>query len=282
MARIPIKDHESVELYLQDIAFSEPFDRKEEIALARRIKKGDQDARERLAAANLRFVVSVASEFTGRGLPLAELISAGNLGLMNAIERFDATKGFKFISYAVWWIRQAIQSALSQQVRLVRLPISQVDLLSKISRASGVLHQSLGRYPEPSEIANTLGVSEETVQDTLLKARTVLSLDAPLSEDSGSLLEILADTTQEPPEQEASENLLRERVARVLKTLPDEREQQVLSLYFGLDGEESHTLEEIGERFGLTRERVRQIKEKALSRLRHPTRRTQLESLMDS
>ena len=282
MAGIMIQDSESLDLYLRDIASSEPLAAQEEIELARRIHKGDQRARDKLVAANLRFVVSVAREYQNHGVPLADLISAGNMGLMTAAERFDGTRGFKFISYAVWWIRQAIHQSLAQDSRVVRLPINRIDLLHNISKVSRELRQVHESDPEPETIAKKLGVSVEMVQDTLMRARDVWSLDASFREDDDhSLLHVLPDQSQKAPDIEVVDDSIRDQVAMVLDSL-DEREAKVLRLYFGLGDEESLTLEEIGVRFSLTRERVRQIKEKALRRLRHPRRRAQLEPLMES
>lgn len=282
MPRIMIQDSESLDLYLRDIASSEPLSSAEEIALAKKIHKGCQRSRDKLVAANLRFVVSVAREYQSHGVPMADLISAGNMGLMTAAERFDGTRGFKFISYAVWWIRQAIHQCLAQDSRVVRLPINRIDLLHNISKVSRKLRQATEVEPEPETVAKELGVSVEMVQDTLLRARDVWSLDASFrEEDDHSLFHVLPDETQKAPDAEVVQNSVREQVRDVLTSL-DDRETEVLRLYFGLDGEEPLTLEEIGVRFDLTRERVRQIKEKALRRLRHPRRRSQLEPLLET
>ncbi len=282
MAGIMIQDSESLDLYLRDIASSEPLSGAEEIELAKKIRKGCQRSRDKLVAANLRFVVSVAREYQNHGVPLADLISAGNMGLMTAAERFDGTRGFKFISYAVWWIRQAIHQSLAQDSRVVRLPINRIDLLHNISKVSRELRQSNEKEPEPEVIAKELGVSVEMVQDTLMRARDVWSLDASFREDDDhSLLHILPDGTQKAPDEEVVEDSVRVQVEDILESL-DDREAEVLRLYFGLGDEEPLTLEEIGVRFNLTRERVRQIKEKALRRLRHPRRRAALEPLMEA
>jgi RNA polymerase primary sigma factor len=234
-----------------------------------------------LVSANLRFVVSVAREYQNHGVPLSDLISAGNMGLMTAAERFDGMRGFKFISYAVWWIRQAIHQSLAQDSRVVRLPINRIDLLHNISKVSRELRQASESEPEPETIAKALGVSVEMVQDTLMRARDVWSLDASFKEDDDhSLIHILPDRTQKAPDIQVVEDSVRDQVEEVLDSL-DDREAEVLRLYFGLIDEEPLTLEEIGVRFNLTRERVRQIKEKALRRLRHPRRRAQLEPLME-
>ena len=282
MAGILIQDSESLDLYLRDISSSEPLNAETEIALADRIRKGDQRARDRLVASNLRFVVSVAREYQNHGVPLADLISAGNMGLMTAAERFDGTRGFKFISYAVWWIRQAIHQSLAQDSRVVRLPINRIDLLHNIAKVSREIRQSEEADPDPETIAEKLGVSVDMVQDTLLRARDVWSLDASFKDDDDhSLLHILPDSSQKAPDLEVVDESVKDQVRMVLETL-DAREAEVLRLYFGLGEEEAMTLEEIGTRFSLTRERVRQIKEKALRRLRHPRRRLQLEPLMES
>jgi RNA polymerase primary sigma factor len=281
LAGIMIQDSESLDLYLRDIASSEPLAGKEEIELAKKIRKGCQRSRDKLVSANLRFVVSVAREYQNHGVPLADLISSGNMGLMTAAERFDGTRGFKFISYAVWWIRQAIHQSLAQDSRVVRLPINRIDLLHNISKVSRDLRQSSEREPEPEVIAKELGVSVEMIQDTLMRARDVWSLDASFREDDDhSLLHVLPDQTQKAPDEGVVEDSVRNQVEEVLESL-DDREAEVLRLYFGLGDEEPLTLEEIGVRFNLTRERVRQIKEKALRRLRHPRRRSALEPLME-
>ena len=213
---------------------------------------------------------------------MADLISAGNMGLMTAAERFDGTRGFKFISYAVWWIRQAIHQSLAQDSRVVRLPINRIDLLHNIAKVSREIRQTEEADPDPETIAEKLGVSVDMVQDTLLRARDVWSLDASFKDDDDhSLLHILPDSSQKAPDLEVVDESVKDQVKMVLETL-DAREAEVLRLYFGLGDEEAMTLEDIGTRFSLTRERVRQIKEKALRRLRHPRRRLQLEPLMES
>lgn len=281
MAGITIQDSESLDLYLRDISSSEPLSGAEEVELARQIKKGNQRARDHLVQANLRFVVSVAREYQNHGVPLSDLISAGNVGLMTAAERFDGARGFKFISYAVWWIRQAIHQSLAQDSRVVRLPVNRIDLLHNISKVSRELRQSTESEPEPEVIAKELGVSEEMVKDTLMRSRDVWSLDASFKEgDDHSLLNVLPDTTLQAPDVEVVEDSVKTQVEEVIESL-DDREQEVLQLYFGLSGDEPMTLEEIGVRFNLTRERVRQIKEKALRRLRHPRRVALLDSLLE-
>jgi RNA polymerase primary sigma factor len=245
----------------------------EEQELARRIKEGNLEARDKLVRANLRFVVSVAKQYQNQGLPLADLINEGNIGLITAAERFDGTKGFKFISYAVWWVRQAILQALAEQSRIVRMPLNRVGLLSKISKVSSFLEQEVGGNPCAEEIAHELEISTEEVMNTLISGRKAWSLDACFEDDDDgrSLLDILGDEKQQSPETAVLNDSLRREISRLLDTL-DEREAETIRLYFGLGGEEPLTLDQIGMRFGLTRERVRQIKEKALRRLRHPKR----------
>jgi RNA polymerase primary sigma factor len=258
--------------YLEDVASSQPLSSKEEVALAQRIKKGDLKARATLVEANLRFVITVARDYQNQGVPLVDLISSGNLGLITAAERFDETKGFKFISYAVWWIRQSILQTLAEHSRIVRLPLNRVDLLRRISRYTNTRQQETTIRPQEEEIADELGLTVEQVMDTLASGQRILSLDATLGEgEDNSLLEIMPDATQESPDTMAMRNSLEHEIESALETL-DEREQQVIRLYFGIGGNRELTLEEIGSQFRLTRERVRQIKEKALRKLRHPTR----------
>lgn len=252
----------------------------EEVTLAKRIKKGDQDALEKLTKANLRFVVSVAKQYQNQGLSMGDLINEGNLGLIKAAKRFDETKGFKFISYAVWWIRQAILQALAEQSRIVRLPLNRVGALHKIGKASSGLEQEYGREPSPGEIADELEMSDYEVMDTLKISSRHLSLDAPFNEgEDNSLLDVLDDPGQDPPDEPLIDDSLKREIDKALATLTP-REAEVISLYFGINREQSLTLEEIGERFGLTRERVRQIKEKAIQRLRHNSRSRPLKSYL--
>lgn len=265
-----VKD--SLHRYLEDVATSQPLSSREEVKLARRIRKGDMEARAKLVEANLRFVITVARDYQNQGVPLVDLISAGNVGLITAAERFDETKGFKFISYAVWWIRQSILQTLAEHSRVVRLPLNRVDLLRRISRYTNNCQQETASRPDAQEIANELGISVEQVVDTLTSGQRVLSLDATFGDnDENSLLEIMPDDRQEPPDSMTMRNSLEAQIRDALNTL-DDREQEVIRLYFGLGGDAEMTLEEIGTQFQLTRERVRQIKEKALRKLRHPTR----------
>ncbi len=268
--RDDVKD--SLHRYLEDVATSEPLSAQEEVNLARRIRKGDLDARRKLVEANLRFVITVAREYQNQGVPLADLISAGNLGLITAAERFDETRGFKFISYAVWWIRQSILQTLAEHSRVVRLPLNRVDLLRRISRYVNNRQQETSGRPPEEEIAKELGITVEQVVDTLASGQRILSLDMTFGEDEeNSLLEIMTDENQESPDHLLMRNSLEDEIFAALDTL-EEREREVIRLYFGLGGDTEMTLEEIGIRFRLTRERVRQIKEKALRKLRHPTR----------
>jgi RNA polymerase primary sigma factor len=258
--------------YLQEVGRIPLLEPDEEVYLAQRIHGGDQEALHKLTRANLRFVVSVAKKYQGQGLSLADLINEGNYGLIKAAQRFDETRGFKFISYAVWWIRQSILQTLAEHSRVVRLPLNRVDLLRRISRyVNNRQQQTSGRPPE-EEIAKELGITVEQVVDTLASGQRILSLDMTFGEDEeNSLLEIMTDENQESPDHLLMRNSLEDEIFAALDTL-EEREREVIRLYFGLGGDTEMTLEEIGIRFRLTRERVRQIKEKALRKLRHPTR----------
>jgi len=266
------RESQSLDKYLQEIGKVELLTPQEEIDLARRIKKGDQKSLEKLTKANLRFVVSVAKQYQNQGLSLGDLINEGNLGLIKAAKRFDETRGFKFISYAVWWIRQSILQALAEQSRIVRLPLNRVGALNKIGKAFSTLEQEFEREPSASELAEELDMSLFEVSDTLKISGRHLSMDAPFAQgEDNRLLDVIQDSRQPAPDSGLMEESLREEVRRALSTL-SEREAQVIRLYFGLDQEHSLTLEEIGEKFNLTRERVRQIKEKAIRRLRHASR----------
>lgn len=267
-----VTEDRSLEQYLQEIGKIDLLKPKEEIQLAKRVRAGDEEALKQLAQANLRFVVSVAKQYQNQGLPLSDLINEGNVGLIKAAKRFDETRGYKFISYAVWWIRQAILQALAEQSRIVRLPLNRVGALHKIGKASSELEQEFGREPSADEIADELDMTEHEVMDTLKISSRHLSLDAPFSEgEDNSLLDVLSDGVQPLPDENLMTNALKEDIKRALDTL-SKREAKVISLYFGLDGKQALTLEEIGLRFKLTRERVRQIKEKAIRRLRHASR----------
>lgn len=273
MARSPRRDVDrSLDLYLKEIGETPLLTPEEEVELAKRIHKGDQEALEKLTKANLRFVVSVAKQYQNQGLSLADLINEGNIGLIKAAKRFDEKRGFKFISYAVWWIRQSILQALAEQSRIVRLPLNRVGTLHKIGKTASRLEQESGRAPSTSEIAQELDMDEEEISATLQISNTHLSLDRPFTEgESNSLKDVIEDEKSPAPDAEAMQESLKEEIERVLATL-SEREAEVISLYFGINRERALTLEEIGEQFGLTRERVRQIKEKAIKRLQHVTR----------
>jgi RNA polymerase primary sigma factor len=275
-----VKD--SLHRYLEDVASSTPLSAAEEVSLAQRIKKGDLDARAKLIEANLRFVITVAREYQNQGVPLVDLISAGNVGLITAAERFDETRGFKFISYAVWWIRQSVLQTLAEHSRVVRLPLNRVDLLRRIARYTNSRQQETSSRPHEEEVAKELGISVEQVVETLSSGQRVLSLDAKFGdEDENSLLEVMPDDNTESPDRMLLENSLTAEIREALDSL-DDREKEVIRLYFGLSGQAEMTLEEIGLRFKLTRERVRQIKEKALRKLRHPTRGRRLIPYSDS
>ena len=271
----------SLDLYLREIGETPLINAAEEVKLAKRIKEGDQEALEKLTKANLRFVVSVAKQYQNQGLSLADLINEGNIGLIKAAKRFDETRGFKFISYAVWWIRQAILQALAEQSRIVRLPLNRVGTLHKIGKISSSLEQEYGRAPSPSEIARELELSAVEVSDTLKISNTHLSLDAPFStSEDNSLMDVLEDEFQPAPDEALLDESLRLEIERALDTL-SRREAEVINLYFGLNHDKALTLEEIGARFNLTRERVRQIKEKAIRRLRHASRSKSLRAYLD-
>ena len=270
----------SLDLYLREIGETPLINAAEEVRLARKIKQGDKKALEKLTRANLRFVVSVAKQYQNQGLSLADLINEGNIGLIKAAKRFDETRGFKFISYAVWWIRQAILQALAEQSRIVRVPLNRAGALHRIGRRSSTLLQELGREPTVEEIAEGLEISREEVERTLAISQSHLSLDAPVTPgEDNRLLDYLPDQYSPGPEDEAYERALKETVEGALSTLK-EREAKILSLYFGLDDQDPMTLEEIGALLGITRERVRQIKEKALLRLRHASRARFLETFI--
>ncbi|MCG8474317.1 MAG: sigma-70 family RNA polymerase sigma factor [Cytophagales bacterium] len=270
--QITNRESQSLDKYLQEIGKVDLLTPDEEVELAKRIREGDQMALEKLTKANLRFVVSVAKQYQNQGLSLGDLINEGNLGLIKAAQRFDETRGFKFISYAVWWIRQSILQALAEQSRIVRLPLNRVGSLNKISKTFSELEQKYEREPSPDELAEVLEVTTSEVVDTMKISGRHVSMDAPFVQgEENSLLDVLENDTEEKPDQELMNDSLRREVQRALSTLT-QREADVISLYFGLNGEHAMTLEEIGEKFNLTRERVRQIKEKAIRRLRHTSR----------
>lgn len=263
---------QSIEKYLEEIGGFTPLPPAEEIDLTRRIRKGDSKALDKLVKANLRFVISVAKEYQGQGLPLQDLISEGNLGLIKAAQRFDETRGFKFISYAVWWIRQSILQALAEQSRVVRLPLNRVGAINKVGRVLEKLEKEYGREPSMGEVADSMEMTDYEVADVLKTSARHLSLDEPFKEDEGNnLLDVLESDKYAPPDDSLMQESLKEEIDKVLVTLKP-REAEIIRLYFGLEGDRPLTLEEIGEHFQLTRERVRQIKEKALRRMRHRSR----------
>lgn len=272
----------SLDKYLQEIGRVDLISAEEEVKLARKIKQGDQDALEKLTKANLRFVVSVAKQYQNQGLTLPDLINEGNLGLIKAAQRFDETRGFKFISYAVWWIRQSILQALAEQSRIVRLPLNKIGSISKINKAFSKLEQEFERPPSLGELAEALEMSLADVKQSMQISGRTVSMDAPLSSDdssSGNMYDVLINQDVPGPEADLMAESLRKEIERSLHTLTV-READVIRLYFGMDETHAMTLEEIGERFSLTRERVRQIKEKAIRRLKHTTRSRVLRSYL--
>ena len=265
------RESASLDKYLQEIGKEDLITVEEEVELAQRIRKGDQKALEKLTRANLRFVVSVAKQYQNQGLSLPDLINEGNLGLIKAAEKFDETRGFKFISYAVWWIRQSILQALAELSRIVRLPLNQVGSLNKINKAFSRFEQENERRPSPEELADSLDLPAEKVADTLRVSGRHISVDAPFVEgEDNSLLDVLVNDDSPIADRTLINESLSTEVERALSTLT-ERERDIIKLFFGINTQEM-TLEEIGEKFGLTRERVRQIKEKAIRRLRHSSR----------
>ncbi len=274
------RESQSLDKYLQEIGKVDLLTADEEIDLAKKIKKGDQKALEKLVKANLRFVVSVAKQYQNQGLTLGDLINEGNLGLIKAAKRFDETRGFKFISYAVWWIRQSILQALAEQSRIVRLPLNRVGALNKIGRAYSNLEQEFEREPSANELAKELEMDITEISDTLKLSGRHISMDAPFSQgEENRLIDVLENDEEPSPDYSLMSESLRDEITRALLTL-SEREAEVIKLYFGLGTEHSMTLEEIGEKFNLTRERVRQIKEKAIRRLRHASRSKNLRSYL--
>jgi len=265
-------DSKSLDKYLQEISKVDLLSAGEEIELAKKIKTGNRKAFERLVNSNLRFVVTVAKQYQNQGFSLGDLINEGNVGLIKAARRFDETRGFKFISYAVWWIRQSILQALGEQGRVVRLPLNRIGILSKIRKINSEFEQTHGREPTAAEVAEKLKVSGSDINDALQISGKNISIDAPVKiGDENSLLSLLTNTIHPAPDDSLIRNSLRLEINNSLKSLT-ERESEVLKLYFGLDCEHALTLEDIGEKFHLTRERVRQIKEKAIRRLRHKKR----------
>jgi RNA polymerase primary sigma factor len=278
--QITNRESQSLDKYLQEIGKVSLVSIDEEVELAQRIREGDPMALEKLTKANLRFVVSVSKQYQNQGLTLGDLINEGNLGLIKAAKRFDETKGFKFISYAVWWIRQSILQALAEQSRIVRLPLNRVGSLNKINRSFAELEQRFEREPSPDEIAELLELSTAEVADTLKISGRHVSMDAPFVQgEENGLLDVMGDEETDTPDAGLLRDSLRREVQRALSTLT-RREADVLTRHFGLNGQAARTLEEVGEEFGLTRERARQIKEKAIRRLQHTSRAQSLKSYL--
>lgn len=269
-----------MDCYLREIGEVPLLTPDEEVKLARRIRNGDQAALEKMVTANLRFVVSVTKQYQNKGLSFGDLINEGNVGLIMAAKRFDETRGFKFISYAVWWIRQAVLQALAEQSRVVRLPLNRVSALNKIGKTFSTLEQEFGREPSANEIAKELEMTAHEVADNLKISHKHFSLDAPMIQgEDNRLLDVIEDAHQLLPDDPLLSESLRNEIKRALQTLP-EREAEVIKLYFGLEGKRGLNLEQIGQEFNLTRERIRQIKEKGLRRLRHTSRSRVLRQYM--
>lgn len=273
------RESAALDRYLSEIGHEQMVSPEEEVELAQRIRKGDKKALERLTKANLRFVVSVAKQYQNQGLSLPDLINEGNLGLIKAAEKFDETRGFKFISYAVWWIRQSILQAIAEQSRIVRLPLNQVGSLTKVTRELNRFEQENERRPSVNEIADRIDLPEDKIEDALKANTHHVSMDAPFAEgEDNSLLDVLPNINAPMADKELVLESLRDEISRALDTL-NERERKVVKAFFGINMPEM-TLEEIGDRYGLTRERVRQIKEKAIRRLRHDTKSKQLKTYL--
>ncbi len=270
----------SLDKYLLEIGKIDLITAEEEVDLAKRIHKGDLDARDRLINANLRFVVSVSKQYQHQGLSLPDMINEGNLGLIKAAERFDETRGFKFISYAVWWIRQSIMQALAEQSRIVRLPINRIGHINKMKKIFTILEQEYEREPTTLEISQALELAPADVKKAIKNSGRYISMDAPLSDDDGGNMYdvFLSEDTSSPDKELLTDSLCKE-IERSLSTLT-QREAEVIRLYFGLNGKHSHTLEEIGEEFNITRERIRQIKEKGIKRLKHTSKSRVLKTYM--
>ncbi len=270
----------SLEKYLQDVKKYDLVTVDEEIDLATKIQKGDREALEKLVKANLRFVVSVAKQYQNQGLTLSDLINEGNIGLIEAATRFDATRGFKFISYAVWWIRQSIMQAISNNTRMIRLPVNKLSELNKIKNATTHLQQELEREPTFEEIATKLSLSERDIEQSLGNKVNVVSADAPINDDDGSIMDLLNNDESEMPDMSMHRNSLKVEIERALALL-DPRDADIIRMYYGLNGEMPYTLSEIGEEFGLTRERVRQIKEASIAKMRKITKNKVLNEYLD-
>jgi RNA polymerase primary sigma factor len=267
-----LTEEQSLRLYLKEIGKYDTLPVEDEARLAQQIHRGDRRALAQLVRANLRFVVSVARKYQNQGIALSDLISVGNLGLMEAARRYDETKNFKFISYAVWWIRQAILHALAEQSRIVNLPLNRVGIIYKVSKAQRKLEQKFLRLPTIEEVATELNLTPREVQETIQIGNSAISLDSPVrADDDSAMIDILCDETQEMPDGNMLRISLQKEIEQILQVLTP-REQKIIKLYFGIECYQPHTLEEIGQRFSLTRERVRQIKEKAIARLKYSSK----------
>lgn len=266
--------------YLEEIAETEPLPPEEEIRLSQLIKQGDKDALNKMLCANLRFVVSIAKKYQNRGLPLEDLINIGNLGLIKAAHRYDESRGFKFISYAVWWIKQTILQALAEQSRTIRIPLTMVSIMNKYAREMEHLEQTFEREPNFEELAQDMDINQDTLEKTLQLSTSPLSVDAPVRDESDSyFLDIIEDEDADAPDSELMDESLKYELHDVLKNLTD-REQKIIKMYYGLENYPKMTLEEIGEKVNLTRERVRQIKEKGIRKLRHISRARLLQKFL--
>ena len=276
-----VKINDPVKMYLKEIGRVDLLTHEQEIELAKRILEGDEQAKKELAAANLRLVVSIAKRYVGRGMLFLDLIQEGNMGLIKAVEKFDYTKGFKFSTYATWWIRQAITRAIADQARTIRIPVHMVETINKLVRVQRQLLQELGREPSPEEIAETMDIPVERVREIQKISQEPVSLETPIGEEEDSHLgDFIQDDNVPVPAEAAASTLLKEQLVEVLGTLTD-REQKVLRLRFGMDDGRARTLEEVGKEFNVTRERIRQIEAKALRKLRHPSRSRKLKDYLD-
>jgi len=268
-------------MYLKEIGRIPLLVAADEISLAQRIEKGSRAARKKLTESNLRLVVSIAKKYVGRGLSLLDLIQEGNQGLIRAVEKYDWRRGYKFSTYATWWIRQAITRAIADQARTIRIPVHMIETINKMIRTSRRLMQELGREPSPEEIGKAMEMSPSRVREIFKIAQDTTSLATPVGDDEDSFLgDFIEDTSQPKPIDQASKELLKENIEEVLATLPD-REARVLKMRFGLEGQRPMTLEEVGKEFGVTRERIRQIEAKALRKLKHPSRRKKLQDYLE-